>query len=201
MSRLRHHRRHHSWPHCGSDLCIRELRSVEVHVSKPRTGAGPANHTPWAFQAVPIVPLIAEDEPGNDAGIIRSRPSRIHRLWSRPLSPDRHENTHLSVLAAEARKQVHRSVLRRLIRRPPLDKTKSLFGMPTTMAAGDKVLIPGWMPTRMSARPFAAGEKQRITLSENTTRIVHEKRHRRCHSEQPRSWREPSASLWTLREE
>lgn len=67
------------------------------------------------------------------------------------------------------------------------------------MTAADKVLIPGWMPTRMSARPFAVGEKQRIVLSADATRMVHEKRVRRCQSEQPRSWREPSASLWTLR--
>ncbi|KAJ5613292.1 hypothetical protein N7510_006486 [Penicillium lagena] len=183
---------------------MREPRNLEVRVSQLGTGAVPVKHTSWAFQAAIMVPQITEDEPGNDtdlAGIIRSRPSRIHRLWSRPLSADGRENTHLSAGAPEARHKAHRSILRRLARRPPFGKSQSLFVMPTTLAAGNKVLIPGWMPTRMSARPFAIREKQQITLSADTTRMVHGKRHRRCHSEQPRSWREPSASLWALREE
>lgn len=201
MPHIRHHRRHHSWPHCGSELCMREPRSLELRIAKP--GAGLPTLPQWSFQQA-TVPLIAEELPDDAemAGIIRSRPPRVHRLWSRPLLRDKHEETHLSSTAVETRKHVHRSVLRRLIRRAPLDRTRSLFVMPTTTKAGDQTVISGCMPSRISAPPLTIIDRNRMAISGvDAERFIAERRHRRCHSEQPRAWREPSASLWPLQEE
>lgn len=199
---MRHHRRHHSWPHCGSELCMREPRSLELRIFKPADGN--PNFTPWSFQQA-TVPLIAEELEDDDAemaGIVRSRRPRVHRLWSRTLLRDEREEIHLSATTVDARKHVHRSVLRRLIRRPLLDRTRSLFVMPTTRRAGDGTVISGWMPARISAQPVTVIERKRTALAGvDTAKWLTERRHRRCHSEQPRSWREPSASLWPLREE
>ncbi|KAJ5173054.1 hypothetical protein N7492_005647 [Penicillium capsulatum] len=201
MPHLRHHRRHHSWPHCGSELCMSTPRGLDLRVSKP--GHGHNLHPQWSFQQAAVVPLVAEEMVDEDdaqmAGITRT-PSRIHRMWSRPLHylPPRDPPV---PTVAESRTHVHRSVLRRLIRRPPLDKTRSLFVMPTTMTAGDRMMISGWMPPRRSAQPLVVSDRARTVASVDASRFAAERRHRRCHSEQPRSWREPSAGLWTLKEE
>ncbi len=198
MPHIRHHRRHHSWPHCGSGLCMREPRSLELRIARPEAGL---NLSQWSFQQATV---LAEELPDDTemAGIIRSRPPRVHRLWSRPLLKDKHEEIHLSATAVEARKHVHRSALRRLIRRAPLDRTRSLFAMPATRKVGDRTVISGWMPSRSSAPPLAIIERNRTALpGVDAARFVAERRHRRCHSEQPRAWREPGASLWTLQEE
>ena len=184
---------------------MREPRTLDLRVSAP--GGGYHNIPPWQLPQAPAVPFIAEGVTNDDdnaemAGIVRSPTSRAHRLWSRPVQPDRHNDIPGSATAVEARKHVHRSVLRRLIRRPPLDKTRSLFVMPTTMTAGDRMMISGWMPPRLAARPVVVSDRGRSTLSTaEANQMTVERRHRRCHSEQPRSWREPSASLWTLKEE
>ncbi|KAJ5716909.1 hypothetical protein N7488_002555 [Penicillium malachiteum] len=205
MLNLRHHRRHHSWPHCGSELCMRAPSNLEVRMLRPRNNGSPENQL-WAFQQAKVVPLIAEEVIDNDdadmAGIVRT-PSRssVHRLWSRPTQKPWPNEPEASTFTPEARKHVHRSVLRRLIRRPPLDKTRSLFVMPTMMTAGDRVMISGWMPPRLSARPVIVTDQRATFAVADSRQFVKERRHRRSHSEQPRSWREPSASLWTLKEE
>lgn len=201
MPHLRHHRRHHSWPHCGSELCMRETRGLDLRVSKP--GSGPSPNLQWTFQQAAVIPLIAEEaaDDAEMAGIVRT-PSRIHRMWSRPLQPVRSQDVPASTTPVDARRHVHRSVLRRLIRRPPLDKARSLFVVPTTMAAGDRVMISGWMPPGLSGQPVVVSDRTRAPVSVvDSSRFRAERRHRRCHSEQPRSWREPSAGLWTLKEE
>lgn len=199
---MRHHRRHHSWPQCGSEFGMCEPRGLELRTFKP--GDGNPHPTPWPFQQATI-PLITEDLEDDDAemaGIVRSRRPRVHRLWTRTLLRDEREEIHLSATAVDARKHVHSSVLRRLICRPLLNRTRSLFVIPTTRRAGDGTIISGWMPARISAQPVTVIERKRTALAGfDTARLVTERRHRRCHSEQPRSWREPSASLWPLREE
>lgn len=204
MSITRHHRRHHSWPHCGSELCMRAPSSVELRLSKP--AQDPSSHQPWSFQQATNVPLIAEEPNEEDdaemAGIVRQS-SRTHRLWSRPMQGLRQPEIPVAATTVEARKHVHRSVLRRLIRRPALDKTRSLFVMPTMMTVGDQSMISGWMPPRLVARPVMVVERSRgaVPSAAASPQFMAERRHRRCHSEQPRSWREPSATLWTLQEE
>ncbi|KAJ5923528.1 hypothetical protein N7454_008773 [Penicillium verhagenii] len=205
MPSHRHHRGHHSWPHCGSELCMRAPPSLEIRNLRPIT-IKEANNQQWALQQQStVVPLIAEEVPDTDdaemAGIVRTPSRSVHRLWSRPTQKPRCDDVPDSASAAEARKHVHRSVLRRLIRRPPLDKTRSLFVMPTMMNAGDQVLISGWMPPRLSARPVMVTEKRSAVSVAESPQFVAERRHRRSHSAQPRSWREPSASLFSLKEE
>lgn len=201
MSRARHHRRHHTWPHCGSEVCMREPLSVGYRVFKP--AKLPPGHSSWEFQEATIVPLIAEEVTNDDAemaGIVRA--PRVHRLWSLSLGKGRDKGTPISASTVEARESVHRSVLRRLIRRPILNKTRSLIVVPTTMNVRDQAVITGWMPSRPGARPVVASDRIRQDLSAlDAARLVAERKHRRCHSEQPRSWRRPSAGLWTLQEE
>lgn len=204
MSNIRrHHRRHHSWPHCGSELCMRAPSSVEIRLSKPARDL--FSQQPWSSQQTTTVPLIAEDITDQDdaemAGIVRQS-SRTHRLLSRPMQGIHPSDIPVSATAVDAQKHVHRSVLRRLIGRPALDKTRSLFVMPTMMTVGNQSMISGWMPPRLSARPVIVVERSRAAGPIATApQFVAERRHRRCHSEQPRSWREPSATLWTLQEE
>ncbi|KAJ5646579.1 hypothetical protein N7490_002951 [Penicillium lividum] len=203
MPNIRHHRRHHSWPHCGSELCMRAPSALESRDLKPITVT--ETKQIWALQQSTVVPLIVEEEPDTDdadmAGIVRTPSRSMHRLWSRPVPKPRCDDIPDSASAAEARKHVHRSVLRRLIRRPPLDKTRSLIVMPTMMTAGDQVMISGWMPPRLSARPVMVTERRSTFSVADSPQFVAEKRHRRSHSAQPRSWREPSASLFSLKEE
>ncbi|KAJ5093533.1 hypothetical protein N7456_009394 [Penicillium angulare] len=202
MPNLPHHRRHHSWPHCGSELCRRAPSNLEIRMLKPSDQGSKTQQL--FFQQAAAIPLIAE-EPINDdadmAGIVRTPSRGMHRLWSRPQKSSGWNEIPASASTAEARKHVHRSVLRRLIRRPPLDKTRSLFVMPTMMNAGDQVMISGWMPSRLSARPVMVTDKRGTFSVTDSPQFVSERRHRRSHSEQPRAWREPSASLWTLKEE
>ena len=182
---------------------MREPHNLEVRLSKPALVY--THPHAWSLQPAMVVPLIAEELPDDDAvmaGIVPPPAPRIHRMWSRPITRETHEHIPISASAVEARKHVHRSVLRRLIRRPPLDKTRSLLVMPTTMTAGDQLLISGWMPPRISTQPIIVTDKSQAPPSAaSTARLMVERRHRRCHSEQPRSWREPSAALWTLEEE
>lgn len=179
---------------------MREPRNLELQIARPEAGL---NLSQWSFQQA-TAPLIAEELPDDTemAGIIRTRPTRVHRLWSRPLLKDNHDEIYLSATAVEARKHIHRSVLRRLIRRAPRERTRSLFVIPATRKAGDQTVISEWVPSRISAPPLASIERSLPALSEvDVAKFVTERRHRRCHSEQPRAWREPSASLWTLQEE
>jgi hypothetical protein len=79
--------------------------------------------------------------------------------------------------------------------RPPLDKARSLFVLPTTTTAGVNVVVSYWVPQRDAVPDRGRG------VSALPSNLDVERNHRRCHSEQPRAWRRPSASLWTLQEE
>ncbi|KAJ5776678.1 uncharacterized protein N7511_001689 [Penicillium nucicola] len=199
MSHTRHHRRHHTWPHCGSELCMLEPRGLDLHVSKP--GTGPANYIQRSFPQATAVPFITEDMLGDDtemAGIVRPS-KRMTRLWFRS-SKVRNEGIQLSASPVDTRKNIHRGVLRRLIRRPPLNKTQSLLVVPSNMAADPSVMSALIRPQGLV--PLSPGsDRGRSTLtSVDAAKFVAERRHRRCHSEQPRAWRRPSATLWTLQE-
>ncbi|CAI7564032.1 unnamed protein product [Penicillium manginii] len=79
------------------------------------------------------------DDDAEMAGIVPSQMPRTHRIWSRPLLKDRNEDLEVSESMIEARKHVHRSLLRRLIRRPPLDKTRSLSVHDIGLDASEKL--------------------------------------------------------------
>jgi hypothetical protein len=90
--------------------------------------------------------------------------------------------------------------LRRMIR-PPLDKARSLFVLPTTTSAGKQVVVSLWVPQASETQPANMFTDRGRTTTDDSDYLAAERNHRRCHSEQPRSWRAPSASLWTLLEE
>ncbi|OJJ31549.1 hypothetical protein ASPWEDRAFT_62678 [Aspergillus wentii DTO 134E9] len=131
------------------------------------------------------------------AGIIRSKITRSHRIWS--------SSRDTTAGASESNGSSSTASLRRMIR-PPLDKARSLFVLPTTTTTGQNVVISYWAPPApvplVAVQPLSAVEmtRRRIVREESGSLSV-ERKHRRCHSEQPRAWRKPSASLWPLEEE
>ncbi|EPS33433.1 hypothetical protein PDE_08395 [Penicillium oxalicum 114-2] len=210
MSLIRHHRRHHSWPHCGSETCTRA--SCNPQLCATNLALSGETISPWLTTAFPPLPEygVREGDEGDDdaemAGITRMQPPRIYRLWNRPFSRDRGEDLLVSPTTIKSQRSGHRGVLRRLIRRPPLDKSRSLFVMPTTRKVGDEErFVSGWVPSQRITGPVTVVERTPKVLSLPSVKkegfLVGERRHRRCHSEQPRSWREPSANLWPLQEE
>ncbi|PKY01705.1 hypothetical protein P168DRAFT_292790 [Aspergillus campestris IBT 28561] len=200
------HRRRHSWP-----ACVPERTTVPViTVSQPQ-------EPPERQFLAPLVSAeLLESDDAASAGIVRSgdhsgsSSATRYRLW-----PHYH---HHKVVAgsrtASARTDASMgSPLRRMLR-PPLDKARSLFVLPTTTTAGEKVVLSYWVPQSVPSRPSLSplpSSPLSPALSETVERgrpvdaavgrLRAEGNHRRCHSEQPRSWREPSASLWTLSEE
>ncbi|KAJ5482774.1 hypothetical protein N7539_006220 [Penicillium diatomitis] len=217
MTIIRHHRRHHSWPHCGSQICTREICNPQLRGAQ--IAAGSDTDFSWTSYPNPSFhPLdsglqdrqneadndIYEDDDAEMAGITRMQSPRLYRLWSRSLARNRRDDLFVSPTTIQARKPGPRGVLRRLIRRPPLDKSRSLFVMPTFRRQGEAEAGSGRAPSRVVARPVTIIERVPKILPVSELRgshLVGDRRHRRCHSEQPRSWREPSASLWPLQEE
>ncbi|KAJ5384057.1 hypothetical protein N7517_001968 [Penicillium concentricum] len=129
------------------------------------------------------------------------QPKRMSRLWFRS-SVRRSDQSSLSGPPGQT-KQVYRSVLRRLTRRPPLNKTRSLFVIPTNMKSDGSYMMPRFIPPDELDKPAVPSDsdKWRSFMSRSDTAgFMGEGRHRRCHSEQLRAWRKPSASLWTLQE-
>ena len=204
MPHLLHHRRRHSWPYCGP-VPRSSGRQYVTTLTNQAPEPDPASLNYSHF----VVPLVPADLHGQDdassAGIIRPKhTSRAHRLWSTPKDPV--ANTSESHRAASLRQMV----------RPPLDKARSLFVLPTaTTAAATPVARPTGngmvsylMPSSSSSPsplPILPVQQPPLTV-DNRGRMFNrvldvERGHRRCHSERPRSWRQPSASLWTLTEE
>lgn len=81
-----------------------------------------------------------------------------------------------------------------------MNKTQSLLVVPSNLVADPSILSALMQPQALL--PLGASpDRGRSTLSgADAARFVAERRHRRCHSEQPRAWRRPSATLWTLQE-
>lgn len=197
MPHLLHHRRRHSWPYCGPVPRSSGRQYVTTLINQaPEPDPAPLNYSHF------VVPLVPADLYGQDdassAGIVRPKhTSRAHRLWS--TSKDPVANTSES----------HRAALLRQIVRPPLDKARSLFVLPTTTTAaaappGGNAMVSYLMPSP-SPLPLLPAQQPPLAV-DNRGRMFNrvldvERGQRRCHSERPRSWRQPSASLWTLTEE
>ncbi|KAL4961992.1 uncharacterized protein BDV14DRAFT_113610 [Aspergillus stella-maris] len=180
-----HHKRRHSWPYCGSGMHLRERRNLPII-----TVTEPADEVGKEFESQFLTPIDTEDLLEDDAasaGIIRSESTRPHRLW--PQSKSKARQAEASDGTVSLRKMMQ----------PPLDRARSLFVLPTTMSAGEAVMLPYWI-YRLSAHPIAPKERGRPRADERS-RLVIEKNHRRCHSERPRAWKQPSENLWTLQEE
>lgn len=199
MSHARYHRRHHTWPHCGSELCMRQPRGLEIHVFKPNNG--PASYIPWSFGQATVAPSMREELLCGDMGMpeLTRQTKRTPRLWLRLSNKERNEQISFSGSPGPT-KNAYRSVLRRLTRRPPLSKSQSLFVVPSNIRPGDPSMVSGWIAPQNCPQQ-ASSDRGRLTVpGGDATRFRSERRHRRCHSEQPRAWRRPSATLWTLQE-
>ncbi|RAK94856.1 uncharacterized protein BO80DRAFT_469856 [Aspergillus ibericus CBS 121593] len=187
MPHLVHHRRRHSWPYCGPGTQLRERRNLPLVIPEQQF----------------LTPVGSEDLLEDDAasaGIVRSKTARPHRRW---LAPWDSTPPRASGHVASPGMGSGSGSLRKMIR-PPLDKARSLFVLPTTTTAGESVLISYWVPQGAPVAPVAApmSGRGRVSGSETGTGYLSVDRyHRRCHSEQPRSWKRPSASLWPLEEE
>jgi hypothetical protein len=202
MPHIRHHRRHHTWPECRSELLMREPRDLEIHVSK--AGGPAATYIPLSFQRAMAAPLSTGELLCDDMGMpeLSRQPKRMPRVWFRPSTKGRNDQVSLSGSSRQT-KLAYRSVLRRLTRRPPLNKTRSLVVVPSNMRSGDPYTISGLVAPWDLAKQaiFSDSDRVRSSLARaDAARSMAERQHRRCHSEQPRAWRKPSATLWTLQE-
>ncbi|KAL6235349.1 hypothetical protein BDW75DRAFT_144082 [Aspergillus navahoensis] len=174
-----HHKRRHSWPYCGSTKELNERNPPIITIT------GPADEFEGQF-LTPIEPEELFEDDAASAGIVRTQSTYSHRLWHH--AKDRSEANRTSAGTVSLRKMMQ----------PPLDRSRSLFILPSTMSAKETVLLPNWVQ-RLSAHPIATKERGRPR--DDRDRLLIEKNHRRCHSERPRSWKRPSEDLWTLLEE
>ncbi|KAH8427341.1 uncharacterized protein LDX57_005054 [Aspergillus melleus] len=192
MPHLVHHRRRHSWPYCGGTNS-RERRTLPV-LTAPFE---PSNSFERPFPT-PLVPGELPEDDAAWAGITRAKTSRSRRFWSSSRHTTVPEQRQYSTTAAASGSG---GSLRRMIR-PPLDKARSLFVLPTTTTAGDNVFVSFWVPQRPElGAPAGRLPDRGRTLGDGLGHLSPDRNHRRCHSEQPRAWRRPSAALWTLKEE
>ncbi|PKX99200.1 uncharacterized protein P174DRAFT_427418 [Aspergillus novofumigatus IBT 16806] len=194
MPHLRHHRRRHSWPFGSPAAQLRERRIARNSSAlDPSTLAELEEHY--------LAPIVSEDLPEDDAasaGIVRTKTTRSHRWFASKHAVRHHTSSQRSATMSSGT-----GSLRKMIR-PPLDKARSLFVLPTTTSAEAQVVVSLWVPQAAETQPadmFADRGRTATTTADESEYLAVERNHRRCHSEQPRSWRAPSASLWTLLEE
>ncbi|PYH49173.1 uncharacterized protein BP01DRAFT_388256 [Aspergillus saccharolyticus JOP 1030-1] len=159
------------------------------------------------------------------------RPRRWWSSWwhpsSRGASPSPPRSGHLHLTTTSPGSDSEASPLRKMMR-PPLDKAKSLFVTPTIhhpVAGDDVVFTTYWVsppPSSVQVLPAglveSAGQEAGLLampvvdfesggggdgggLLRGRIMRMEARNHRRCHSEQPRAWKPPSASLWPLAEE
>lgn len=174
-----------------------------MHVSK--LGDGPTTYIPLFFQEATAAPLSTEEFLCDDMGMpeLSRQPKRMSRLWFRSSIKGRSDQSSLSGSSGQT-KQVYRSVLRRLTRRPSLSKTRSLFIVPSNMRSSDSLIISGLTTPHGIAEQtgFTDSDRGRYSVARaDAGKCMTERRNRRCHSEQPRAWRKPSDTLWTLQEQ
>jgi len=200
------HRRHYSWPFGGPSTNTHEhhqqtdLRFVNL--------LSQGNRFP-SFEQIPEDPLLIgnlyEEDDALSAGIIRSTSPRHSRLW--PCGSRKEDAIVSSVTKAD---ELPVTVLRRLIW-PRLEKARLYSSVRTadnSVAHGEPedVMITYASPLHLTKEGLWIGELEefdKLNDGDHHRRVrpSRERKHRRCHSEQPRSWREPGPGLWTLLEE
>lgn len=183
---------------------MREPKGLGIHVSKPNDG--PATYTPGLFEQAAVVPVIAEELLCDDMGMpeLARQPKRMPRLWFRSSERTRNEDISLTGSPEPTWRHTPRRVFRRLTGRPPLSKSRSLFVVPSNMRTIEPDVMSAWIPPQTFTQQFVVSDLERgISAISGTdaARFVADRRHRRCHSEQPRAWRRPSATIWPLREQ
>ena len=200
----RHHRRHHTWPHCGSELCMREPRGLGVHVSKPDDG--PATYIPSSILPPTGYPITTDELLCDDMGMpeLSRQPRRVPRFWFRSTTKSRDGEFSVSGSSEPTWRHTPRRVFRRLTRRPPLSKSRSLFAVPSSAMTFQPSVLSAYLPPQGTSKQMVIVDFDRRRSSNSgadAARFMAERRHRRCHSEQPRAWRRPSATIWPLREQ
>ena len=212
-----HHRRRHTWPYCGSPANSTPRYytpifqgPVQVPVAVPATPQ--AHHASLNYHqfAVPLGTTDLNDQDdAASAGIVRPRHTFAQRFWFTPKGP-------IPMVNVTTDTDTTSVLSSRQVARPSLDKARSLFVLPTTStvrtATGKNTIMVSY------AVPSVPPTVYRSTVAVNTSQMrkggygygygygyghepADKRHHRRCHSERPRAWREPSASLWTLMEE
>ncbi|RAL13819.1 uncharacterized protein BO97DRAFT_27203 [Aspergillus homomorphus CBS 101889] len=237
-----HHRRRHSWPYCGPSNAYHQHSHQPL--SRNRTLFQSEQQQQQAYQQHLLeqrflAPVGSEDLLDDDAASAGISPSpsslrkaaaqtRSRRWWWWWYSSSRVVPT-----APQGNPVGTEGPLRKMMR-PPLDKARSLFVMPTTATASHSVDVAGedalvfttyWVPQPGVVQvpglggsgavveqpggpppadgllavpvPVDGGPRGRTMAAH----LMAERNHRRCHSEQPRAWKRPSASLWPLEEE
>ncbi|KAL2809412.1 hypothetical protein BJX63DRAFT_358039 [Aspergillus granulosus] len=184
MPHLIHHTRRHSWPYCGLGMSTRESRNVPIiTVTEPDDDDG--------LKTQFLTPIVSEDLLDDDAasaGIVRSQPARSHhRLWHSSKEPSGDGSAGVDTVS-----------LRKIVQ-PSRDRARSLFVLPMSLTAKEITLLPYWVH-RLAAHPITPDHRGRSRQQERS-RLAPDKNHRRCHSERPHSWKQPSEDLWTLKEE
>ncbi|PYI34273.1 hypothetical protein BP00DRAFT_328960, partial [Aspergillus indologenus CBS 114.80] len=207
-----HHQRRHSWPYCGGGIPPQPLGRNWVQQQKSYQ---------QLFEQHFLVPVGSEDLLEDDAASAGIGPSltrtrampavasntRPRRWWSSWWSSSARAGStpHIDHAASSG----HGGSFRKMVR-PPLDKAKSLFVMPTTanqypVGGGEEVLFTSYLvpspPSSQRAGGLGAAGQVDSVPGGLALDLLAERNHRRCHSEQPRSWKRPSASLWPLEEE
>lgn len=136
------------------------------------------------------------------AGIVRSKSTRQLKRsrFHRDGSSDEHGDVEIIVSSITEADELPTAMLRRIIW-PRLEKARHLFPShsatsTTTVVRKDKAAL-----SCHSTPSLPDGQVKEAELEGDYLRPRPGRRHRRCHSEQPRAWREPSPGLWTLLEE
>jgi hypothetical protein len=223
------YRRHYSWPFGGPTTNTHEehhRQTADLRVVKNMMSQEENRFA--SFQPVPENPLsigdLYEEDDAISAGIVRSEStsSRHSRLWPRSHSEEaaewhkrgggggggsRKEDTTIVSSVTEA-EELPIAMLRRLLW-SRLEKAR-LHSVRTannkSVAHRDDIMITVTSPLHLTEEVTWIGElKESDRLNDDhrrrRARSRWERKHRRCHSEQPRSWREPGPGLWTLVEE
>lgn len=210
MPHLFHHKRRHSWPYCGPIARSGTASSAPIKPGRP-----PQVHPQYTVPLQPADILLSEeqDDDAASAGIIRSKTKMKNRLWSTPTSTVRNPRGQVPVLNGGGGSgsgipvpAFAPTILPQQITRPQLDRARSFFALPAATTAAS---IPD-TKTNMASRwvPITAAPTQQPLLVPNAAKYritgvngQHGVMLQRCHSERPRSWREPRTDLYTLVEE
>lgn len=208
--------RHYSWPFSGpSTKPLDRNTSIDRRVSQL---ASRARYRSLAFDSAVEGSFHPEDVYEEDdavsAGIIPSKSTRHSRLWpssSSDVSEGRKRSGYrekdVIISSVTEADELPKAVLRRMIW-PRLEKARQLLPLHmkarTSSVHGDNIVISCFSTPNLSEKEAELMSERRgrdAELNEGHLRPLAERRHRRCHSEQPRVWKEPSPGLWTLAEE
>ncbi|KAL1972755.1 hypothetical protein VTN31DRAFT_7169 [Thermomyces dupontii] len=179
--------RRHSWPfNAIHNSNKRKVEETESEFLGSQQQSFPMTSSPTMTGNIPAIVVNDEEDALLSAGILPSNRRtkhksryqlRPHRHRRRRSVDDRDDSTTVISSIAEA-EAVPSAILRRIFWQGRNKACNLFYHESCSLSSPD---LPSQGTTDASHRPV--------------------KRHRRCHSEQPRAWREPSAGLWTLEEE